>query len=126
MVYSMSKVVCFYVNQATFFVTFFSATIDGENLIVGHKLHIGTPYRGKRFWTRVTNLHYLFIYYILDNLIWLYFPIDLVPFGASAPLFLRNGELLGHSPIRNEPSPMNIHVLYLTIVILKLPVPHFT
>jgi hypothetical protein len=23
------------------------------------------------------------------------------PFGASAPLFLRNGELLGHSPIRN-------------------------
>jgi hypothetical protein len=22
-------------------------------------------------------------------------------FGASAPLFLRNGELLGHSPIRN-------------------------
>ena len=22
-------------------------------------------------------------------------------FGASAPLFLRNGDLLGHSPIRN-------------------------
>ena len=35
----------------TFFVTFFSATIDGKNLIFGHKLHIGTPYRGKRFWT---------------------------------------------------------------------------
>jgi hypothetical protein len=35
----------------TFFVTFFSATIDGRNLIFGHKLHIGTPYRGKRFWT---------------------------------------------------------------------------
>jgi hypothetical protein len=35
-----------------FFVTFFSATIDGRNLIFGHKLHIGTPYRGKRFWTR--------------------------------------------------------------------------
>jgi hypothetical protein len=34
-----------------FFVTFFSATIDGSNLIFGHKLHIGTPYRGKRFWT---------------------------------------------------------------------------
>jgi hypothetical protein len=34
-----------------FFVTFFSATIDGRNLIFGHKLHIGTPYRGKRFWT---------------------------------------------------------------------------
>jgi hypothetical protein len=27
------------------------ATIDGRNLIFGHKLHIGTPYRGKRFWT---------------------------------------------------------------------------
>ena len=25
------------------FVTFFSATIDGRNLIFGHKLHIGTP-----------------------------------------------------------------------------------
>ena len=31
--------------------TFFSATIDGRDLIFGHKLHIGTPYRGKRFWT---------------------------------------------------------------------------
>ena len=35
----------------TFFITFFSATIDGKNLIFGHKLHIGTPYCGKRFWT---------------------------------------------------------------------------
>ena len=35
----------------TFFVTFFSETIDGRNLIFGHKLHIGTPYCGKRFWT---------------------------------------------------------------------------
>jgi hypothetical protein len=29
---------------------FFSATIDGRNLIFGHKLHIGMPYCGKRFW----------------------------------------------------------------------------
>ena len=36
----------------TFFVTFFSATIDGRNLIFGHKLHIGTPYCGKRFLIR--------------------------------------------------------------------------
>jgi hypothetical protein len=35
----------------SFFVAFFSATIDGRNLIFGHKLHICTPYRGKRFWT---------------------------------------------------------------------------
>jgi hypothetical protein len=28
----------------TFFVVFFSATIDGRNLIYGHKLHIGTKY----------------------------------------------------------------------------------
>jgi hypothetical protein len=27
--------------------------------------------------------------------------MGLDPFRASAPLFLRNGELLGHSPIRN-------------------------
>ena len=33
----------------SFFVAFFSATIDGRNLIFGHKLHICTPYRGRRF-----------------------------------------------------------------------------
>jgi hypothetical protein len=33
---------------------FLSHRIDRlvSNLIFGHKLHIGTPYRGKRFWTR--------------------------------------------------------------------------
>ena len=34
-----------------FSVAFFSVTVDGRNLIFGHKLHIDTPYRGKRFWT---------------------------------------------------------------------------
>ena len=29
----------------------FSAAIGGRNLIFGHKLHIGTSYRAKRFWT---------------------------------------------------------------------------
>jgi hypothetical protein len=43
----------------TFFVTFFSATIDGRNLIFGHKLYIGTPYRGKRFSTRQIPTSYL-------------------------------------------------------------------
>jgi hypothetical protein len=33
----------------SFFVAFFSATIDGRDLIFGHKLHIGTPYSGKHF-----------------------------------------------------------------------------
>ena len=32
------------------FVAFFSVTVDGKNLIFGHKLHMGTPYHGKRFW----------------------------------------------------------------------------
>ena len=41
-----------YICICTFFVAFFSATIDARNLIFGHKLHIGTPYRGKRFWIR--------------------------------------------------------------------------
>jgi hypothetical protein len=36
----------------SFFVAFYSATIDGRNLIFGHQLHIGTPYRGKRFVNR--------------------------------------------------------------------------
>ena len=40
-----------YICICTFFVAFFSATIDDRNLIFGHKLHIGMPYRGKRFWT---------------------------------------------------------------------------
>jgi hypothetical protein len=35
-----------------FFVAFFSVTIDARYLIFGHKLHIGMPYCGKRFWTR--------------------------------------------------------------------------
>jgi hypothetical protein len=35
----------------SFLVAFFSATIDDRNLIFGHKLHIGTPYCGKRFLT---------------------------------------------------------------------------
>ena len=34
----------------SFFVAYFSGTIDGRNLIFGHKLHIGTPYRGKHCW----------------------------------------------------------------------------
>jgi hypothetical protein len=39
----------------SFFVAFFSATINGRNLIFGHKLHIGTPYRGKRFFNVYKN-----------------------------------------------------------------------
>jgi hypothetical protein len=31
-----------------FFIAFFSVTVDGRNLIFGHKLHIGSPYGGKR------------------------------------------------------------------------------
>ena len=40
-----------YICICTFFIAFFSATIDDRNLIFGHKLHIGTSYHGKRFWT---------------------------------------------------------------------------
>jgi hypothetical protein len=36
-----------------FFVAFFSVTVVGRNLIFGHKLHIGMPYCGKRFWTHI-------------------------------------------------------------------------
>jgi hypothetical protein len=41
-----------YILYMPILVVFFSATIDGRNLIFGHKLYIGTPYRGKRFLTR--------------------------------------------------------------------------
>ena len=40
-----------YICICTFFIAFFSATIDDRNLIFGHKRYIGTPYRGKRFLT---------------------------------------------------------------------------
>ena len=39
-----------YICICTFFVAFFSATIDDRNLIFGHKLHIGMPYCGKCIW----------------------------------------------------------------------------
>ena len=41
------------------FIAFFSATIDGRDLIIGHKLHIGTPYGGKHFLTRQIPTSYL-------------------------------------------------------------------
>jgi hypothetical protein len=37
----------------SFFVTFFSATIDGRNVIFGHKLHIGTPYCVWSLWPNI-------------------------------------------------------------------------
>ena len=48
-----------------FFVVFFLATIDGRNLIFGHKLHIGMPYCGKRFWTSDS-------YFLLADLVGFY------------------------------------------------------
>jgi hypothetical protein len=43
-----------------FLVTFFSATIDGRNLIFGNKLFIGTPYCGKRFFDP-SDSYFLFV-----------------------------------------------------------------
>jgi hypothetical protein len=64
-------------NICWFFVAFFSATIDGRNLIFGHKLHIGTPYRGKPFWIHqiltsccrlcwflyTLNIHFVYVHF---------------------------------------------------------------
>jgi hypothetical protein len=49
-----------------FFITFFSVTVDGRNLIFGHKHHIGIPYCGWCFWTRQIptscyRIHHLFL-----------------------------------------------------------------
>jgi hypothetical protein len=38
---------------------FFSVTVDGRNLIFGHKHHIGTPYRGKAFFD-LSDSYFLF------------------------------------------------------------------
>ena len=70
-----------------FFVTFFSATIDGRNVIFGHKLHISAPYRGKRFWTchiptscLPTWLVFIHIEHTVDSHClefgWLEFPVE--------------------------------------------------
>ena len=50
-VYCFTSVRLSFRPSKIFFVTIFSATIDGRNLILGHKLHIGMPYCGQRFWT---------------------------------------------------------------------------
>ena len=42
---------CWFLYTLNFFVAFFSANIDGRNLIFRQKLHIGTPFCRKRFWT---------------------------------------------------------------------------
>jgi hypothetical protein len=34
------------IQDKIFFVAFFSVTVDGRNLIFGHKRHIGIPYYG--------------------------------------------------------------------------------
>ena len=67
---------CPSVRPKIFFVAFFSATINGINLIFGHKLHIGIPYRGKRFWNRhiptsclPTWLVFIFIEHICGGII---------------------------------------------------------
>jgi hypothetical protein len=46
-------------------------TIDDRNLIFGHKLHIGMPYCGKRFWTRqipTSCLPILYLYEACDQI----------------------------------------------------------
>jgi hypothetical protein len=42
------------------FVAFFSATIDGRNLIFGHKLHIGMPYCGWEAFLDPSDSYFLF------------------------------------------------------------------
>jgi hypothetical protein len=40
-----------YLYEACEQISDFCPTIDGRDLVFGRKLHIGTPYRGKCFWT---------------------------------------------------------------------------
>ena len=48
------------VRPKIFFVAFFTATIDGRNLIFGHKLHIGMPYCGKEAFLDPSDSYVLF------------------------------------------------------------------
>jgi hypothetical protein len=68
----------------SFFVAFFSATIDGRNLIFGHKLHIGTPYRGKRFWTHqipTSCLPTLLIFIHIEHTFCIFYLGNVTPYG---------------------------------------------
>jgi hypothetical protein len=49
------------------FAAVFSDTIDRRDLISGHKLHIGTPHRGNRFWT-----HHIITSCLPTLLIWIH------------------------------------------------------
>jgi hypothetical protein len=57
--YQISAINLHIEHICSFFVPFFSATIDGRNLIFGHNLHIGTPYRGKHFFDQ-SDSYFLF------------------------------------------------------------------
>ena len=49
-----------------------SATIDGRNLIFGHKVHEGMSYCGKRFWSRhipTSCLVFIHIEYIYGGIV---------------------------------------------------------
>jgi hypothetical protein len=64
-----------YICICTFFVAYFSATIDDMNLIFGHKLHIGMPYFGNRFWTHQIHtscLRTLLIFFHLEHTFCIY------------------------------------------------------
>ena len=69
-VYSFTSVRLSFRPSNIFFVAFFSVTVDGRNLIFGHKLHRGMPYCGKRFWTHqiptscLPTQFFFFIYFI--------------------------------------------------------------
>jgi hypothetical protein len=61
-------------SHQSFFVTFFSATIDDRDMIFGHKLHIGTPYRGKHFRTHQipsSCLPTLLIFIHIEHTFWI-------------------------------------------------------
>jgi hypothetical protein len=45
--------------------------------------------------------------------------MGLGPFGASAPLFLRNGELLGHSPMHNISTTYPIRITLHSLKIME-------
>jgi hypothetical protein len=68
--------ICIHIEHiCSFFVTFFSGNIDDRIVIFGHKLHIGMPYCGKRFWTRqipTSCLPTLLIVILIEHISWFF------------------------------------------------------
>jgi hypothetical protein len=77
----------------------------GEDLIFGHKLHIGTPYRGKRYWTHqipTSCLPTLLIFIHMLSIKWVWFMVFNTTFNNISVISLRSVLLVEETEVPGE------------------------